>query len=168
MQFLTRDREMPHQRVVLSKIGYRRLNASMIAVICVTLLGGCGGDPNIGDVSGKITLNGAPLEGAFVTFSPTRTEGVGSTTYGKTDSDGAYRMVVSETKDGAYIGENLVRVKTGDFKADGSGVIEEVVPAIYNSESKLLVEVKSGNNTFDFELESTGSSKIDNEIDADR
>ena len=68
MQFLTRDREMPHQRVVLSKIGYRRLNASMIAVICVTLLGGCGGDPNIGDVSGKITLNGEPLAGAFRYF----------------------------------------------------------------------------------------------------
>ena len=156
---------MPHQRVVLFKIGNPRLNVSMIAIICVALLGGCGGDPNIGNVSGKITLNGDPLEGAFVTFSPTRTEGVGSTTYGKTDSGGSYRMIVSETKNGAYIGENIVRVKTGDLKADGSGVIEEVVPANYNTKSELRVDVKTGSNTFDFDLKSTDSSKIDQEID---
>ena len=76
-------------------------------------------------------------------------------------------MIVSETKDGAYIGENLVRVKTGDLKADGSGVIEEVVPAIYNSKSKTLVDVKSGYNTFDFDFESTGSSKIDKQVNRD-
>ena len=151
---------MPGRRNVNSEIGYRRSNISMIAVMCVILLAGCGGDPNLGNVSGKITLNGEPLEGALVTFSPTRTEGVGSTTFGKTASDGTYHMVVSDEKDGAFIGENLVRVKTSDSKADGS-VIKEVVPAIYNSKSRVLVEVKSGDNTFDFELESTPSSRID-------
>ena len=159
---------MPHQRNILSEIGYSRFITSMIALMCVTLLVGCGGDPNLGSVTGTITLNGKPLENAFVTFSPTSAQGVGSTTYGKTASDGTYHMIVSDNKDGAYIGENLVRVKTGDFKADGSGVIKEVVPAVYNSKSKVVVEVKSGSNTFDFQLESTDSSKINRMVDDNR
>ena len=158
---------MPQQRVVLSRFGLCRFMLCVTATMCVTLLIGCGGDPNIGYVSGRITLNGQPLKDAFVTFSPTRTEGVGGTTFGKTGSDGTYRMIISDDKDGAYVGENLVRIKTGDLKADLSGVIEEVVPAIYNSKSKVLVDVKSGDNTFDFELESKSSSKIDKQIDRD-
>ena len=158
---------MPHQSNVFSKIGYRRFITSMIAIMCVSSLVGCGGDPNLGDVSGKITLNGEPLGDALVTFSPTNTQGVGRTTYGKTGSDGMYHMVVSDNKDGAFIGENLVRVKTGDSKNDGS-LIKEVVPAIYNSKSKVLVEVKKGSNTFDFELESTESSKIEKMVDDNR
>ena len=155
---------MPQLRNVLSKIGFCRFNTSMIAIMCVSLFVGCGGDPNIGYVSGKITLNGEPLDDAFVTFTPTSTEGVGSITYGKTANGGMYNMIISDNKDGAYVGENLVRVRTGDSKA-GGGVIKEVVPAIYNSKSKVVVEVKKGSNTFDFELESTDSSKIDKMVD---
>ena len=145
---------MAHQRNVLSEIGSRRFTTSMTALMCVILLVGCGEDPNVATVNGKITLDGKPLGGALVTFAPTDSEGIGSMTYGKSESDGTYHMVVSDNKDGAYVGENLVRVKTSDSKADGS-VIKEVVPAIYNSKSKVLVEVKPGSNTFDFDLKST-------------
>ena len=68
-------------------------------------------------------------------------------------------MAVSDSINGASIGENVVRVKTGDYLADGSGKIKEIVPAIYNSKSELREDVKSGDNIFDFDLKSKGSSK---------
>ena len=159
---------MPNQSAVFSTIRYRRFGMGLSSIMCLALLTGCGGDSNIGNVSGKITLNGKPLEGAFVTFTPTRSEGTGKTSFGKTASDGTYSMVLSESQEGVYIGENLVRIKTGDVTPDEGRVIEETVPNIYNSRSNLLKEVKSGSNTFDFELESTASTKIDKQRDMDR
>ena len=139
---------------VLSKIRYRLFFASISAFMCVTLLAGCGGDPNMANVSGTITLDGEPLKDAFVTFKPTNTEGKVVSSYGKTASDGTYQMAVSNSVDGAWIGENVVRIKTGDYLADGSGKIKEVVPAIYNTKTELRKKVNSGDNIFDFDLKS--------------
>ena len=159
---------MLNQCAVFSTLGFRRFGFGLSLIVCATLMVGCGGDPNIGYVSGKITINGEPLEGAYVTFTPTRSEGTGSTSFGKTASDGTYSMVLSESQEGVYTGENLVRIKTGDVTPDEGRVIEETVPNVYNSKSNLLKEVKSGSNTFDFKLESTSSTKIDKQVDMDR
>ena len=157
---------MPRQRFVFTAIDPCRFILNIGSILCIVLLIGCGGNSNLGDVSGKVTINGDPLPDAFITFKPTRFEGVGGKTFGKTASDGTYYIVASENESGAYIGENLVRIKIGDVKSEG-GVIEETVPAIYSSKSELLVEVKSGSITFDFELNSTASSKIDRQVDPD-
>ena len=45
---------------------------------------------------------------------------------------------------------------------------EEIIPDIYNSKSELLVDVKSGSNPQDFQLESTKSSEFEKKVDIDR
>ena len=159
---------MPRHQSVFSSIEHLRLVAVFAAITGVTLLSGCGGDSNLGDVGGVVTLNGEPLEGAYITFTPTQSDGIGTATYAKTGSDGTYRVFAADETYGAYIGENLVRIKTGVLKRDGTGITEEIIPNIYNSQSDLIADVKSGTNTFDFELESNSSSKIDRRADIDQ
>ena len=107
----------------------------------------------MGDVSGVITLDGQPLPDAFVKFVP---ESNGGTSYGKTEADGSYRMKFTDSVYGAFIGNSRVSIGTGDVKPDDSGRIPELVPKAYNTETTLEVEVKSGKNQFDFELDSKG------------
>lgn len=118
---------------------------------------GCGGNPNLGQVTGKVTLDGKPLPSATLMFTP---DSGGATSYGKTDSSGQYRMQFSDTENGAWIGHNKVVIRTGDVLPDNSGSIPELVPAAYNRNSSLTAEVKSGSNTIDFPLDSK-ASKID-------
>ena len=121
-----------------------------LAVACVALVG-CGGDSDLAEVRGVITLDGNPLPSAFVQFTPNAN---GATSYGKTDAEGSYRMKFSGSAYGAFIGDNRVSIRTGDVKPDNSGRIPELVPKIYNSESTLKANVVAGENTFDFELDS--------------
>lgn len=129
--------------------------------LCVVLptavvLCGCGGNPNLFHASGTVSLDGKPLDNAFVTFIPM--EG-GTTSYGKTDGNGRYEMQFTDTETGAWKGQNRVEIRTGDVGAGGAPGPRERVPTAYNSASTLTADVKSGNNEFNFELKS-GSSKI--------
>ncbi len=65
------------------------LFALLIASVIAAGFSGCEGNPNLFHASGKVTLDGKPVEKAFVTFIPM---GGGSTSYGKTDADGHYEM----------------------------------------------------------------------------
>jgi hypothetical protein len=110
-------------------------------------LAGCGGASNVGKVTGKVTFDSRPLADALVTFSPT-TEG-GSSSLGKTDSSGVYTLNYSAGVRGAEIGENSVTIST---LTQG----KEKVPMEYNTQTKLKADVKSGSNTFDWDLKGGG------------
>ena len=129
------------------------------AVVCLALLftAGCGGNPNLGQVTGTVTLDGKALPDASILFTP---DSGGATSYGKTDSSGHYRMMFSNTEAGAWVGKNRVIIRTGDVLPDNSGRIPELVPSVYNSKSTLTEDVKAGANTIDFKLDSK-ASKID-------
>ena len=74
-----------------------------VPIACALLLSGCGDSVKPGrgvPVSGTITMNGAPLEGASVRFMNDTFVG-----YGTTDSDGKYRLV-----QGALPGQNKVTI----------------------------------------------------------
>jgi len=120
------------------------------------LAAGCGGRSDLGLVSGTIRLDGKPLPNAFVVFAPT---GSGTSSRGKTDAAGRYEMMFSDQEPGAWIGENLVRINTGDVGAGDQPGPKELVPVVYNRDTTLKVEVKPGKNTFDFELKS-GAGRI--------
>ena len=100
---------------------------------------------------GKVTLDGQPLAEAFVVFSPTAH---GTTSYGKTDAGGNYEMMFTDQEKGAWIGENLVRINTGDV-GPGGVWSKESVPAAYNKNTTLKVDVKPRANVFDFDLKSS-------------
>jgi len=142
-------RNTVHQLAVKLSAGFCIFHLSLV-VTCVVLVG-CGGDPDLADVKGVITLDGKPLPDAFVQFTP---DANGATSYGKTDAKGSYRMKFSNSAYGAFIGDSRVSIRTGDVKPDNSGRIPELVPKIYNSESTLRANVVAGSNTFDFELDS--------------
>jgi len=123
--------------------------ASLILALCLT---GCGSDgPERGIVTGKVTLNGAPLPGADVEFQPEE----GSPSYAMTDDKGRYDLMYTRDKRGAMVGEHTVRIVTPTTSTDPEGnqvMVPQQVPPKYNAGSTLTRDVKPGKNKFDFEL----------------
>lgn len=113
-------------------------------LVGVAFLVGCGGE-QFGNVSGKVTLDGQPLAGATVEFSP---EG-GSPAYGVTDEQGRYTLLFSADQKGAAVGNQRVRIFSFN---EGRPREKERVPVKYNRQSELVRDVKRGQQTFDFDL----------------
>jgi hypothetical protein len=109
--------------------------------------------PELGRVSGKVTLDGKPVPNAFITFEP-QSQGRPSTT--KSDKDGNYELQFNPTESGALVGKHHVRVSTADQTSDGANV-PELIPEAYRSENGFIpVTVDSGTNTINLELKSGG------------
>lgn len=129
-----------------------RIKASLFLLFVLMPLLGCGSRGDLGSVRGKVTLDGQPLPNAFVVYAPTTK---GTTSYGRTDAGGNYEMMFTDYQKGAWIGENSVRISTGDLGSGGAPGPKERVPIVYNEASTLTANVKSGSNTFDFDLKSS-------------
>ncbi|QDT54931.1 hypothetical protein Pan44_29710 [Caulifigura coniformis] len=127
-------------------------------LFAITLSGCGGGDdgPPRAEVTGTVTLDGKLVEGAglqFISEGPT-----GITAYGRSDANGQYVMHFGASRTGAGIGKNRVRITSDDFVTVGDEKFEstEVFPPKYNVKSEEFVEVKEGDNVFDFKCESGG------------
>lgn len=153
-----------HYRIALRfSIGhpyFTRLNFSVIAMSLLAFaISGCGpSGPEVGKVSGVVTLDGKPLPEAFVFF---RHADGGRISEAFTDESGKYTLNFSSDASGAMVGPNTVRISTFiEAVREDSGAIvkgtnkKELVPKRYNKESELTAEVKSGSNTFNFDLKS--------------
>ncbi|MBR9804015.1 carboxypeptidase regulatory-like domain-containing protein, partial [bacterium] len=74
-------------------------------------LSGCGGSsdtPDLGSVSGTVTIDGAPASNVTVTFTPV--EG-GRASTGTTSSSGHYNLVYSPSEAGAVLGQHKVTIR---------------------------------------------------------
>lgn len=126
-------------------------------------LSGCGSNsdqPDLGLVKGAVTFEGKPLSGASVTFMPDS----GRPAMAKTDNEGCYELVYIRNTPGCKVGRNKVVIYSvvegedemeaegDDVLADDVGPAREKLPARYNDKTELVVDVKSGENTFDFDL----------------
>lgn len=131
----------------------------LIALLFSTCLIGCGkGDlPPLAPVKGQVLLQGKPLRDAKVVFRPEK--GGGRPSGGQTDVDGYFELFYAEDIPGAIIGTHKVLITTyvgKDNESDRPEAISgrpEVVPSIYNSETKLSAEVKQDNEDFVFKLD---------------
>ena len=127
-----------------------------IVVVCL-LAAGCGGRGDIGRVSGTVTLDGAPLAEALVTFQPTAG---GPPSRAWTDASGRYELRYSRTRDGAKEGDHEVTITTldkGNPDADPPRPPRpEQVPDCYNRRTTLTAHVVRGGSRIDFQL--TGST----------
>ncbi len=111
--------------------------------------------PELGDVSGVVTLDGQPLAGAIVVFRPTKNEfpiNEGRSirvrsSKGMTDTEGRYFLAYDEDVAGAVVGEHVVQIS----KREG-GV--EVVPILYSGIPTETRKVEAGSQDFNFELKS--------------
>jgi hypothetical protein len=80
---------------------------SLAALALGLALSGCGGARPV-KVSGTVTLNGQPVEGAMVQFVPVKEGGRPAT--GTTGADGSFSLTTVENHDGAMPGEYKVVV----------------------------------------------------------
>ncbi|MBD3674399.1 MAG: hypothetical protein HUJ26_12825 [Planctomycetaceae bacterium] len=131
---------------------------------------GCGGGssdaPDMGEVSGTITVDGKPGAGLMVTFQPES----GRPSIGTTDDSGYYELDYTADLKGAKIGKGFITIVTpadegegyseGDEEG-GEGYAESTdpIPAKYNAEAasnpEMQVEIKAEGNTFDYKISTT-------------
>lgn len=137
----------------------RDLRASawcVLLVMTVLAVTGCGRSGNVAKVNGTVTLDGAPLSDALVTFSPKQ----GAPSRGRTDSSGRYALQYTRDIEGAEIGEHTVSITTASAgNPDAEPPVAptpEKVPVKYNAKTELTRAVEAGRNTIDFELDSQG------------
>ncbi len=152
--------------------------AVLVSVAVAVSLAGCSGPADSGParvaVSGTVTYNGSPVEGASVTFSPQDKGGLAAA--GTTDAQGHFKLTTINADDGAVPGSYAVMIsKTEGEAASGETQTEEeaykqafpgnqpaaeskakdLLPAKYKDKatSGLTATVaESGKNDFTFEL----------------
>jgi len=154
----------------------------VVALLASVLAIGCGQQgadrPKTVPVTGTVTHNGEPVEGATVAFQPV---GGSKGAVGVTDASGKYALTTFESDDGAVPGEYKVKVfkykvegseggvadtDSADYvppgmgeeggQDDESGAPENLLPAQYAdpTTSGLTATVsEGGDNNFDFPLE---------------
>lgn len=162
----------------------KRLTFCLSLFLTTAIFIGCGGGADdsgkvpVFPASGTVTLNGSPLAGATVAFSPQSGQptaiattddqgGFSLRTYDADDgaAEGAYKVVITKTEvaaGGGGAGESGDHEAaeeagmTAGHEAGGGGEAKELVPSQYTSSdtTPLTAEVKSsGENKFTFELE---------------
>lgn len=129
------------------------------SLVCAWILAalGCTSEnlPNLGKVTGKITFDGKPLNGAIVEFD--RVDASVAPAFGKTDAEGKYELYYTRTAKGATVGEHKVMVNAFSDAGESGKVTKEFIPAKYNVMSELKATVKSGANQIDFDLKPGGN-----------
>ena len=122
-----------------------RLSRSWIVPgVVLVLLAGCGG-PTMAPVKGRVVCHGKPVSAAAVVFSPVpkaetdRESGKPGTGY--SEADGTFVLSTFKVRDGALIGPHRVTIS-----------LEETNPARCKRVTKLVKDVKAGDNDIELDL----------------
>jgi hypothetical protein len=137
------------------------------------IMAGCGGTsgPDLANVHGTVTLDGKPLSGAIVAFSPV-VEGNNPArpVQAVTDAAGKYIMQYSSSRSGALPGKYRVAIST--FRApaeddDGNKTAgtPETIPDVYNAKSDLTADVTMDGKPIDFALKSDAGQVVQRQIE---
>ena len=128
-----------------------------LSFVLITMVTGCGSSgPQLAAVTGTVTLDGKPVFNALVTFISKEPDGTSS--YGKTDANGKYRLEFTTERLGAMLGAHDVTIVTTRMSKEdepdtGTVVKFEFVPIPkHYAPGALTAEVKSGSNVHDFAL----------------
>lgn len=95
-----------------------RMSLVLVMLVVVAAVAGCGGEDtglNTVPVTGTVTLNGSPVEGATVTFSPKDASGKAASAV--TDSSGNFALQTMVAGDGAVPGSYGVMITKMDAAA---------------------------------------------------
>lgn len=119
---------------------------------------GCGPkEPPTGEVSGTVTIDGAPVAGVIVHFEPQDGVRLGlPPAYGVTDDSGRYRAMLRGQRPGAAVGLNHVRITP--VERDGAPPAE--IHARYGGDYTFWYEVAPGASTYDIELKADPLKKV--------
>ena len=126
--------------------------------LVATLPIACGpGGPEKASVSGKVTYQGKPVPKGTISFVPVSTTGRSAT--GAIQPDGSYTLQTETPRDGAQLGDYFVTISAHDepildYTPQKPVKPQLLAPAKYENPktSDLKETVKSGSNTFNFDL----------------
>jgi hypothetical protein len=156
-RFLEHEEFVLCKGTLMTQVG--RGSKMAIVILLCGVIAGCAKQPTgpgRGVVHGKITLDGQPVTKGMVSFAPIGTEG--GAVWSTVIRDGQY----TSGQPGPIVGKSRVGITAPrqnaaplqDAKSDWKSGYVEAIPASYNAKSTLAVEVKPGDNVFDFELKS--------------
>jgi hypothetical protein len=130
----------------MSSLKSGRRSAIFSAILVPICLFGCASSdvPELGEVYGKVTLDGKPVSGLNILFTPETGRAAG----GVTDEEGYYELKYLEGYGGCRIGPAKVT-----FEWSPGVEPTASIPAKYMQEGSDVV-VKAGSNELDFPLES--------------
>jgi len=104
----------------------------------------------MGDVQGRVTVNGEPLAEGAVRFIPINGD---TPTSGGSVQNGSFRVQVPVSKQRVEFVANVVdTAKTPPNPRADQIYMKSLVPARYNSQSTLTLDVVSGVNEPEFKL----------------
>jgi hypothetical protein len=134
------------------------LRSLLVGFVGLACLSGCGGSDKYVPVSGKVIIDGDPVEGCSVTFTPIsgavddKDAPFGS--YAHTDKDGRFTLKVIDPDnsiEGAAVGNHRVYLSTGDDTDQidpRTGALRgERVPKQYREDEGFKFEVPEGGTT---------------------
>jgi len=124
-----------------------------IAPLVVFMLG-CSHGPELAPVTGRVSMDGRPLDLAEISFEPIQ----GRASHAMTEKDGRYELHYTRDKMGGLVGSHTVRIKslTELTGPNGQSIVRpQLVPDRYNTKTELHTEVERGKtNVIDFDLKS--------------
>ena len=134
----------------------RRGPRALLLALFLVGLAGCPGRPS---VQGTVTLDGAPVDGGAIRFTPAGEEGTAASVgaqivggkyaiSGKALAPGSYRVDINWKKPTGR------KVPTPGDPGTTVDETAEAIPPIYNARSTLKANITSGSNTQDFDLKS--------------
>lgn len=124
------------------------LTRILLVITCLAIVGGCGGSgdrPELGTVTGTVTLDGKPLPNAKIVFQHMEKR----FSQGVSDENGKYELTYIRDIKGAALGTHSVSIRAKNANN------REIVPPKYNSKTTLSVNVEPGHNSLDFNLTSS-------------
>jgi len=98
-------------------VSLKKIRLGMLA-LAMTAVWGCSRGPAIQYVEGVVKLDGQPVEGAIVSFTPS---GPGLGAAGTTDASGIYRLnpLTGRAGGGTLVGDYLVAVRKWEYEEPG-------------------------------------------------
>jgi hypothetical protein len=148
------------------------MRARALLVLGLVFVSGCGSE-TLAPVSGTVTLNGKPLAGAIVSYTPiVERKGIeaplGSS--GKTNEKGEYTLETNAGRKGALVAKHkvsisIVRPEIGESDARpprGGWPMKDKIPPKYNENTELTCEVPPGGRNdanFDLKVSPEGGPK---------
>jgi hypothetical protein len=128
------------------------LNSPALIVLCAISAIGCSSGEKVGQVQGRVSVNGQPVAEGDIRFLPM--DG-GSRATGGLITNGAFDVEVPVGKQRVEIFSNVIdEAKTPPNPTPEQIVMKKLVPDRYNIESEEVLEVKPGLNEPVFDLKS--------------
>ena len=105
----------------------------VLCVVAALLAAGCGSSPPVAPVRGEVTLDGRPLRGGAVVFTPLAHDAdkrVGKSAYGEIRPDGTFALGTFSEQDGAIIGTHRATIigRAGSDDAPSPGITKTNAP----------------------------------------